>query len=216
MIPVRVIDPSDFAVRGPGEVDATRVATDYFTELAELARRVDMVAVGMFARIVVDAIRHRRTLLVAGNGGSASTAGHVVCDLVGTCVSAGLPARIIGLSDNAAAVTALANDIGFEDVFSRQVRLLGAPGDLLLLFSVSGESPNLLKAAREAQICGLRVVVAVGRADASLLKYADAAVCLDNTDYGLAEDLQLALNHIVVRLIHGGSPRRCRDWSAMP
>jgi D-sedoheptulose 7-phosphate isomerase len=216
MIPVPAIDPGDFAVRGPGEVDATQVATDYFTEIAGLARRVDMATVGEFARAVVDAILHRRALLVAGNGGSASTAGHVVCDLIGTCVSVGLPARVIGLSDNAAAVTALANDIGFEDVFSRQVRLLGAPGDLLLLFSVSGESPNLLKAAREAQSCGLRVAVAVGRAGASLLKYADVAVCLDTTDYGLAEDFQLALNHIIIRLIHGGSPQRCRDWPAMP
>jgi len=153
---------------------------------------------------------------VAGNGGSASTAGHVVCDLVGTCVSVGLPARIIGLGDNAAVVTALANDIGFEDVFSRQVRLLGTQGDLLLLFSVSGESPNLLNAAREARSCGLRVGVAVGRADATLLKYADVAVCLETTDYGLTEDFQLALNHIVIRLIHGGAPRRCRDWPAMP
>jgi D-sedoheptulose 7-phosphate isomerase len=216
VIPQRAIDPGDLAVRGAGAVDATRVATDYFTEIAELARRVDLAAVGQFARTVVDAILRRRALLVAGNGGSASTAGHVVCDLIGTCVSVGLPARIVGLGDNAAVVTALANDIGFEDVFSRQVRLLGAPGDVLLLFSVSGESPNLLSAAREAQASGLRVAVAVGRTDASLLKYADVAVCLDTTDYGLAEDFQLALNHIVIRLLNGGSPQRCRDWPVMP
>ena len=215
-MPLRAVDPNGATVRGPGAVDATRVATDYFTELVELARRVDLAAVGEFARTVADAILDRRTLLVAGNGGSASTAGHVVCDLIGSCVSVGLPARIFGLSDNAAAVTALANDIGFEDVFSRQVRLLGAPGDMLLLFSVSGESPNLLNAAREAQACGLRVVVAVGRANASLLKYADTAVCLDTTDYGLAEDLHLTLNHIVIRLLHDGAPRRCRDWPATP
>ena len=203
-------------MRGGVTVDATRVATDYLTELAELARRVDLAAVGEFARTVVDAIRHGRALLVAGNGGSASTAGHVVCDLIGTCVSVGLPARIVGLGDNPAVVTALANDIGFEDVFSRQVRLLGAAGDVLLLFSVSGESPNLLNAAQEAQERGLRVAVATGRADASLLKYADVAVCLDTTDYGLAEDFHLALNHIVIRLLNGGAPQRCRDWPAMP
>jgi D-sedoheptulose 7-phosphate isomerase len=216
VIPERAIDPGDCAMRGPGEVDATRVATDYFTEIAELARKADMAAVGEFARTVVDTILQRRALLVAGNGGSASTAGHVVCDLIGSCMSVGIPARIIGIGDNSAVVTALANDIGFEDVFSRQVRLFGGPGDLLLLFSVSGESPNLLNAAREAQACGLRVAVAVGRTNASLLKYADVAVCLDTTDYGLAEDFQLTLNHIVIRLLNGGSPQRCRDWPAMP
>jgi D-sedoheptulose 7-phosphate isomerase len=211
VISEHAIDPGGLTVHRPGEVDATRVAIDYFTEIAELARQVDMAAVGEFARTVADPILHRRALLVAGNGGSASTAGHVVCDLIGTCVSVGVPARIIGLSDNTAAVTALANDIGFEDVFSRQVRLFGAPGDLLLLFSVSGESPNLLNAAREAQACGLRVAVAIGRANASLLKYADVAVCLDTTDYGLTEDFHLMLNHIVIRLLNGGSPQRCRD-----
>ncbi len=212
----RAIDPGNLAMRGRGEAHAKRVATDYFTEIVELARRVDMAAVGEFTQTIADTIINRRGLLVAGNGGSASTAGHVVCDLVGSCVSVGLPARIIGLNDNAGVVTALANDIGFEDVFSRQVRLFGAAGDLLLLFSVSGESPNLLNAAQEAQACGLRVAVAVGRANASLLKYADVAVCLDTTDYGLAEDFQLTLNHIVIRLVHGGSPRRYRDWPAMP
>jgi len=191
--------------------DAERVATDYLTQIVELARRIDVAAVGEFARTVAESILERRTLLVAGNGGSASTAGHVVCDLIGTCVSAGLPARVIGLSDSAAAVTALANDIGFDEVFARQVRLFGTPGDLLLLFSVSGESPNLLNAAREAQVCGLRVAVAVGRANAGLLKYADTAVCLDTTDYGLAEDFHLTLNHIVIRLLNGGLPQQCQD-----
>jgi len=210
-MPLRTVDPGGFAVRGPGAVDATRVATDYFIQITELARRIDMAAVGAFARTVADTVLGRRTLLVAGNGGSASTAGHVVCDLIGTCVSAGLAARIVGLNDNAATVTALANDIGFEDVFSRQVRLFGAPGDLLLLFSVSGQSPNLLKAAREARTCGLRVAAAVGRANASLLQYADTAVCLDTTDYGLSEDFHLMLNHIVIRLLNEGSPQRCQD-----
>jgi D-sedoheptulose 7-phosphate isomerase len=213
---LRAVDPDAFAMRRSGEVNATRVATDYFAKIAELARRTDVAAVGDFTQTIADAILDHQTLLVAGNGGSASTAGHVVCDLVGTCVSVGLPARIVGLSDNAAALTALANDIGFEHVFSRQVRLFGNPGDLLLLFSVSGESPNLLNAAREARTCGLRVAAAVGRAGASLLKYADTAVCLDTTDYGLTEDFHLMLNHIVIRLLRGGSPQRCRDWPVTP
>jgi D-sedoheptulose 7-phosphate isomerase len=209
---LRAADLDTCAVPTSGEVDATRVATDYLTEIAELARRTDAGAVGDFARTVADAILDHQTLLVAGNGGSASTAGHVVCDLIGACVSIGLPARIVGLGDNAATVTALANDIGFDDVFSRQVRLFGNPGDLLVLFSVSGESPNLLNAAREARAGGLRVAAAVGRAGASLLGYADTAVCLGTTDYGLAEDFHLTLNHIVIRLLHGGSPQRCREW----
>jgi D-sedoheptulose 7-phosphate isomerase len=209
--PLASAGPDGGPASEPPGVDAVQVAVRYLTQIAELARQTDVRAVGALARAVADTIVDGRAVLVAGNGGSASTAAHVVCDLIGTCLSAGLPtARIVGLSDNAGVVTALANDIGFEQVFSRQVRLLGTPGDLLLLFSVSGESPNLIRAAREAQARGLRVAVAVGRTGAKLLRYADTAVCLGTTDYGLAEDLQLALNHIIARLLNGGSPQTCR------
>ena len=190
--------------------DATEIAGAYLKQLAELAARVDIPAVGDLAQAVADTIVGGRTVMVAGNGGSASTAGHIACDIVGTCLRAGLPhARVLGLSDNPSVLTALANDIGFAEVFAQQIRLHGSAGDLLLLLSVSGESANLIAAARAARAAGIRVAVAVGRSDASLLAYADHSVCLDTTDYGLAEDLQLAMNHIVGRLLSGGSPQLC-------
>jgi D-sedoheptulose 7-phosphate isomerase len=191
---------------------SAQVAEDYLWQIAQLATDLDVRAVGDLACAVANAIIGGKTVFVAGNGGSASTAGHVVCDLIGTCLTAGLPqGRVVGLSDNPSVVTALANDIGFDEVFSRQLRLLGAPDDLLLLFSVSGESSNLLRAAEQAKASGLKVAAAVGRADATLLKYADVAVRLRTNDYGLAEDLQLSLNHIIARLLNGGSPRVCHD-----
>lgn len=191
---------------------SAEVAEDYLSQIARLAASLDVRAVGDVARAVANAIIEGKTVFVAGNGGSASTAGHVVCDLMGACLTVGLQqGKVVGLSDNPSVVTALANDIGFDEVFSRQLRLLGAPDDLLLLFSVSGESPNLLRAAQEAQASGLKVAAAVGRANATLLKYVDVAVRLRTNDYGLAEDLQLALNHIIARLLNGGSPRVCDD-----
>jgi D-sedoheptulose 7-phosphate isomerase len=204
--------PNDDRRTSVGQSDASRVASRYLTQIAELALQVDTEAVGAVAQLVADTIHHGRTVFVAGNGGSATTAGHVVCDLIGTCLSVGVSAvRVVGLSDNAGVLTALANDIGFEEVFCRQVRLLAMPGDLLLLFSVSGESPNLIQAAQAAQASGARVAVAVGRSDSTLAKHADAAVCLGTNDYGLAEDLHLALNHIIARLLNGREPRLCRD-----
>lgn len=200
--------------RGGGP-EAAQVASVYFTQIAELAQRVNTGAVGAVAQLVVDTIHRGRTVFVGGNGGSASTAGHVVCDLIGNCLSAGVRrGRVVGLSDNPGVVTALANDIGFEDVFLCQVHLMAVTDDLLLLFSVSGESPNLIRAARAAQAGGVRVAAVVGRSGASLTRYADAAVCLDTNDYGLAEDLQLALNHIIARLLNGGAPRLCNQVRA--
>jgi D-sedoheptulose 7-phosphate isomerase len=133
-----------------------------------------------------------------------------VCDLLGTCLSVGMSnARVIGLSDNAAVLTALANDIGFAEVFSRQIQMRARPGDLLLMLSVSGESDNLERAAQTAQRRGMRVVAAVGNAG-RIVRYCDPWVEFGNGDYGLTEDLHVALNHIVVRMLNGGEARRYR------
>jgi D-sedoheptulose 7-phosphate isomerase len=134
----------------------------------------------------------------------------VACDLLGTCRVAGHPrARVVGLADNPALLTALANDTSFEEVFAQQVALQAEPGDLLLVLSVSGTSPNLLRAADAARAAGARVVAWVGVTASSLAKHCDVCVSVDSDDYGLTEDLHLALNHIVVRLLCDGEPRRC-------
>lgn len=196
----------------PDGHDASHTAAEYFDSLAELARRVDVRAVGQVAQAIVDTVLGGRTVFVAGNGGSASTASHVVCDLLGTCVAIGQPhARIVGLSDNASVLTALANDTRFDEVFSQQLALQASAGDLLLLLSVSGESPNLLSAARTARARGMRVVAGVGMVGSSLAACCDAWVCFGSNDYGLTEDLHLALNHIVVRVLNGGKARTCRE-----
>lgn len=110
---------------------SAQVAEDYLAQIARLATSLDARAVGELARAIANTVIDGKTVFVAGNGGSASTAAHVVCDMIGTCIQAGLPqVRVVGLSDSASVVTALANDIGFEEVFSRQLQLLGTPGDL--------------------------------------------------------------------------------------
>ncbi|MFF7725843.1 SIS domain-containing protein [Streptomyces sp. NPDC008001] len=195
----------------PRRTDAAGTATTYLRDLSELALRMDTDAVGRACREIVDAVLAGRTVFVAGNGGSASTAGHIVCDLLGTCRVAGHPrARVIGLADNAAVLTALANDTCFEDVFAHQLTLQASAGDVLLVLSVSGESPNLLRAAETAEALGMSVVGWVGATSSSLEKYCDSCVDIGSDDYGLVEDLHLAMNHIVTRVLTGGEPRRCR------
>lgn len=188
---------------------AAQAVSRYMRELSELALRLDAEATGRAAREMVGAVRAGRAVFVAGNGGSASTAGHIACDLLGTCRAAGLPrARVIGMADNTAALTAFANDYGYEEVFASQLGLQAEAGDVLLLLSVSGESVNLVRAAQTARRLGMRVVGWVGAADSTLEKYCDACVSAGSDDYGLTEDLHLALNHVVARLLNGGEPRR--------
>ncbi|WP_051777895.1 SIS domain-containing protein [Streptomyces violaceorubidus] len=189
---------------------AAKTAAEYLKGLSTLALRIDMEAAGQAAEEIAATLVAGGTVFVAGNGGSASTASHVVCDLLGTCRVTGHPhARVVGLADNPAVLTALANDTSFEEVFAHQVVLQAAPRGLLLLLSVSGKSSNLLRAAEAARAAGARVVAWVGVAASSLAKYCDVCVSVDSDDYGLTEDLHLALNHIVARRLCGGEPRRC-------
>lgn len=188
---------------------AAEAVSRYMRDLSQLALQLDAEAAGRTAWEIVEAVRAGRTVFVAGNGGSASTAGHIACDLLGTCRAAGHPrARVIGMADSTAALTALANDYGYEEVFAHQLGLQAEAGDLLLLLSVSGESPNLVRAAQAARGLGMHVVTWTGAAGSALTKHCDIGVSVGSDDYGLTEDLHLALNHVVSRLLNGGEPRR--------
>jgi D-sedoheptulose 7-phosphate isomerase len=173
---------------------------------------VDSVAAA--AERIVTGLAAGRTVFVAGNGGSAATASHMVCDWLATSrMRNNRCARVISLSDNSAMVTALGNDHCFEEIFARQLSALGTVGDVLVLLSVSGESANLIEAARVARASGIEVIAFVGNLG-TLVRYCDVVVELGGGDYGYTEDLHLAVNHIVVRMINGGLPRRYRPTTA--
>ncbi|WP_405765595.1 SIS domain-containing protein [Streptomyces sp. NBC_01538] len=184
------------------------IVSQYLRHLADGALRVDAEAVSQVAACVVETISTGGTVLIAGNGGSASTADHMACDWAANALRAGHRfARVTSLSSNSAYVTALANDIEFSKVFAQQVRAVGAEGDLLVLLSVSGDSPNLVEAAKTAHEQGLTVVALLGNAGA-VAQHCDLVVEAGAGDYGLTEDLHLALNHAMVRVFRGGRPHR--------
>ncbi|MFF1708287.1 SIS domain-containing protein [Streptomyces sp. NPDC058252] len=184
------------------------IISQYLRELADGALLIDAAAVGEVAARVVMTMAAGRTVLIAGNGGSATTAGHMACDwLAGASRSGHRVARVTCLSDNIARVTALANDIDYSQVFAQQVAAIGMPNDLLVLLSVSGDSLNLVEAAKAARERGLAVVALLGNAGA-VAQHCDALVEMGAGDYGLTEDLHLALNHAVVRILNGGLPHR--------
>ncbi|MFI1357957.1 SIS domain-containing protein [Streptomyces sp. NPDC020898] len=191
------------------------IVAQYLRHLADGALLVDAKAVGDVAACVVETISTGRTVFVAGNGGSACTADHMACDWAVSALRAGhRVARVISLSGSSAYVTALANDIDFTEVFAQQVRAIGAEDDLLVLLSVSGDSPNLVQAAKAAQERGLTVVALLGNAG-TLAQHCDLVVEAGAGDYGLAEDLHLALNHAMVRIFRAGRPHRY-GWGGDP
>ena len=139
-------------------------------------------------------------LLVGGNGGSASLAEHLTAELVGRYQDEHEPWSAISLAGDTAALTAIANDYGYDEVFARQVRAHGRAGDVLLLMSTSGRSPNLLSAARAARAERLRTWALVGHGTSPLTALADDVVGLGCSG-PVVQELQQVAVHLLCELV---------------
>ncbi|TMM27841.1 MAG: SIS domain-containing protein [Actinobacteria bacterium] len=145
------------------------------------------------------AYRNEKQVFTVGNGGSASTASHMAADLGKNTIGPNMRRfRILSLNDNAAIVTALANDIGYEHIFSEQLVNLIQPGDLLVAISGSGNSPNVVRAMTYAREQCAEVVAVLGFDGGLAAGLADLAVIVPIDHYGIVEDVHLIINHILV------------------
>ena len=153
------------------------------------------------AAALVEALRAGGKVLVAGNGGSAAEAQHFATELVGRFKRERDPFAVLALTADTAVLTALANDCGYDEVFARQVRALGQPGDVLVAFSTSGESENLVRAAVAAREHGLTVVAVTGGGPSRLGRVADLEVRAPATDTPLAQELHVILLHLLCDVV---------------
>jgi D-sedoheptulose 7-phosphate isomerase len=136
-------------------------------------------------------------LLIAGNGGSAAEAQHLAAELVGRLRTERIPLSAIALTPDSSAVTAISNDYGFDEVFARQVRAHGRPGDVFLALSTSGRSPNLIAAARAAQECGLRTWAMTGAGPNPLADACDEVLRCPSPDSQVVQELHLVAVHVL-------------------
>ena len=145
-----------------------------------------------------DALRHDRQIFVFGNGGSASNASHFATDLgKGSSDKIGRRFRVLSLNDNVSWMTALGNDYSYEDVYVRQLMNYARPGDLALAMSVSGSSPNVVRAMEWAKGNGLQTIALVGGKLGKLASIADTVIAIDSTHYGRVEDVQMGVCHML-------------------
>jgi len=150
------------------------------------------------------AYRNEKQVFTLGNGGSASTASHMAADLAKNTIGPNMRRfRILSLNDNAAIVTALANDLGYENVFREQLENLIRPGDLLIAISASGRSPNVLKALRYAQSQCAETACLLGFDGGEAVSLCDVAIVVPSEHYGMIEDAHLIINHILVDYFQG-------------
>ena len=151
--------------------------------------------------ILSEVYRKGNKLLLCGNGGSAADAQHLATEYVVRLGRdrPGLPA--IALTTDTSLLTAAANDLGFEQVFARQVEALCRPSDLLILHSTSGSSPNLLRAAAAAAAKGVQVVALLGRDGGALAELVDQAIVVPSDDTSHIQELHLAMEHIIAGIV---------------
>ena len=163
--------------------------------LAQFATRAEALA--EVATRLVETLRTGHKVLVAGNGGSAAEAQHFAAELVGRFKRERIAYAVHSLTTDTSILTAIANDYGYAEVFARQVQGLGQPGDLLLLFSTSGESENLIRAALMAQQCLVTVVAITGDHTSRLEHIADVTVRVPAVDAAVAQELHMMATHIL-------------------
>ena len=169
--------------------------------LRERAARDLAAPLAQAADLIARALRAGGKLLICGNGGSAADAQHYATELVARLYQRERPAlAAIALTTDTSALTALANDYGFERVFSRQVEALGRPGDVLLGLSTSGNSPNVLRAIEQARRQQLAVVVFTGEGGA-MSGLADVALAVPARNTMRVQEIHLALGHTLCKLV---------------
>jgi D-sedoheptulose 7-phosphate isomerase len=161
-----------------------------------LAPQIERVA----ARYV-ETLRAGGTLFFCGNGGSAADAQHLATEYVVRYTATRRALAALALSTDSSVLTAAGNDLGFEQIFARQVEALCRPGDVLVLHSTSGRSPNLVAAARAARAGGVGTVAFVGQGGGPLASEVDEAVAVPSSETSQVQVMQLALEHVVVELV---------------
>jgi D-sedoheptulose 7-phosphate isomerase len=148
-----------------------------------------------------ETLRGGGTIFFCGNGGSAADAQHVATEYVVRYAASRGPLAALALTTDSSLLTAAANDLGFERVFARQVEALCRPRDLLVLHSTSGESPNLVAAARVARERSVGTVAFLGRGGGALAREVDDAIVVPSDDTGRIQVIHLALEHLIVELV---------------
>src|SRR5689334_19870206 len=155
-------------------------------------------AVAQLISTLRDALKQDRQVLVFGNGGSAANASHFATDLgKGASDKLGKRFRVLSLNDNVSWMTALGNDYTYEDIFVRQLMNYGTAGDLVMTMSVSGNSPNIVKAVEWAKKNGLHTVALVGGKRGRLTELADQTIVINDTHYGRVEDAHMGICHLI-------------------
>ncbi|MGI8825524.1 MAG: D-sedoheptulose-7-phosphate isomerase [Chloroflexota bacterium] len=181
------------------------LAEDISAYLGGFQRTLEAIAVDDLRAIIgslSDAYEAERRLFLIGNGGSASTASHLACDLAKTVSGKTINPRVkrfraVALTDNVPLLTAWGNDAGYETIFAEQIKTLAGSGDLLLVISGSGNSPNILEAVKTARELGLHSIGLLGFDGGAVRSLVDLSLVIPSDDYGHIEAAHVVVSHLI-------------------
>jgi D-sedoheptulose 7-phosphate isomerase len=180
---------------------ANLIEASIATKKAMLSDSQIVVTVAKVSEILVKALKQGNKALLFGNGGSAADAQHIAAELVGRFAfdRPALPA--LALSVNTSSVTAIGNDYGFDQVFSRQLEALARAGDVAIGISTSGNSANVLRAMSTARKMGLQTVALTGRTGGNLRNTVDYCICVPSNDTPRIQECHTLIGHIISELV---------------
>lgn len=175
------------------------VIQSYKSDLNRLIGLLDEKELENACRLLLSAYREKRQIFVAGNGGSAGTANHFSCDFGKNAVKSQTDRpKILSLSANIEVLTALGNDFSYADVFTEQLKNQMNDGDVILLISASGNSPNVVSAAEYVKSRGGKVIGMTGFSGGKLKELSDVSLHIACESYEESEDLHMILTHMIV------------------
>lgn len=159
---------------------------------------IPIEAVAKLTGVLKQSLQQDRQIFVFGNGGSAANASHFATDLgKGSSDKINQRFRVFSLNDNVSWITALGNDYAYEEVYARQLMNYGRPGDVALALSVSGNSPNVVRAVEWASRNGLQTIALVGKKRGRLAELAQHVIVIDSCHYGRVEDSHMGICHML-------------------
>jgi D-sedoheptulose 7-phosphate isomerase len=177
---------------------ADRSIRTYFRDLTGLVSQLPYNSITQIVSIFLNAFAEQRTVYVFGNGGSAASASHLMCDInKGASPGEGKRPRVMALTDNASLITAWANDFGYERIFSEQLKTFIKPRDVAFAISTSGDSPNVLLALEVARESGAMTVGLGGCQGGQMKSLCDVCAIVPSDNVQLVEDLHHAMIHSI-------------------
>jgi D-sedoheptulose 7-phosphate isomerase len=177
--------------------------SDYANRLSEVLASADWSSVSLLGKDMLEAWQSGNQVFFCGNGGSAGNAVHLANDFIyGVAKRTGGGMRAVALSANPAVMTCLANDVGYDSIYSEQLAVLASEGDVLITLSGSGNSPNILRVLEQAKAMKIRSYAILGYRGGKAKSLADVPIHFPVNDMQIAEDMQLIVGHALMQWLY--------------